>query len=309
MLDIFLIIAPLFVIIFAAAILRRTGFIADDWSLPFNQFALNIGLPAMVFLALAQTTIVWRQEFSLIGINAAFIIVVMLVSYAVARIMNFSDRMRDTVIVCLMFSNVAYLGIPILTQVYGTDTLSQVSIIVAVYLFGLFGVGVTFLALLHRKPDASPLRSVIRTLATNPLLLAIAAGILINILRIDMPLILTEALRMLSSAVTPVVLIVIGVFIGQTQLGSVKEWGGVALFTLVSLIGLPALFLAGCALFGAPAQAHYLSIVESAMPLGITPFALADKYNLRKSFIARSIVLGTAFSMITLPFWISIVGQ
>ncbi len=190
MLDIFLIIAPLFIIIFATAVLRRTGFIAHDWSIPLNQFALNIGLPAMIFLALIQTTITWQQEFSLIGINVVLLTVVMFLSYGVARILKLSNRMRDTIILCLMFSNVAYLGIPVLTQVYGTDVLSQISIIVAVYLFGLFGIGVTFLALLHHTSGASPLRSVARSLVTNPLLLAIAAGILINILHIDMPTII-----------------------------------------------------------------------------------------------------------------------
>lgn len=304
-----MVIAPLFLIIFVAAFLRRVGLIAHDWSVPLNQFALTIGLPAMVFLALAQTTITWDQEFSLIGTNALFIFSVMILSFVVARLAGLSDRMRDTIIVCLMFSNVAYLGIPVLTQIYGPGVLSTLSIIVAVYLFGLFGIGVVFLALLHRTPRTSLWRTVLRSLGTNPLLIAIAAGIIVNLIHLPLPHIIITSLHMLSSAVTPIVLIVIGIFIGQTQLGTIKEWGGVALFTCVSLIGLPALFIAGCALFNVPTSLFHLSILEAAMPLGITPFALADKYHLHKSFIARSIVLGTALSIVTLPLWVSIIGR
>ncbi len=45
------------------------------------------------------------------------------------------------------------------------------------------------------------------------------------------------------------------------------------------------------------------------MPLAITPFALADKYNLDKDFIARSIILSTILSAISLPFWISLLTK
>jgi predicted permease len=42
------------------------------------------------------------------------------------------------------------------------------------------------------------------------------------------------------------------------------------------------------------------------MPLAITPFALARQYDLDQEFIARSIVMSTVLSLISLPFWISL---
>lgn len=309
MTEVLFVIAPLFVIIFAVAFLRRRGWIAEDWSVSFNHFALNIGLPAVVFLALAETPIAWRQEAAVVGGNALMICSVMVLSYWVARMLRLSARMRDTLIVCVMFSNVTYLGVPILTRVYGPDVLAQISIIVVVYLFGLFGVGLGFLTILHsRGRDLASLRAVARSLLLSPLLLAVVAGIAVNVTDIGIPGIITEVLRMIAAAVTPIVLIIIGVFIGQTRCGSVKEWGGVFLFTLVSLVGLPLIFLLGSMMLSASHGAHHLSILESAMPLGITPFALADKYNLDKTFIARAIVMGTAGAVVTLPMWIAIVG-
>ena len=40
------------------------------------------------------------------------------------------------------------------------------------------------------------------------------------------------------------------------------------------------------------------------MPLAITPFMMADKYNLDKNLIARLIVLSTILSVVSLPFWL-----
>ena len=115
-----------------------------------------------------------------------------------------------------------------------------------------------------------------------------------------------RALEMTSVSVTPIVLIVIGIFIGNSKIGKLLEWIPIFIFSLLTLIILPAGFYYGVKLFGYSPSVFSSSIIEAAMPLAITPFALADRYNLDKKFIARSIALSTTLSVISLPFWISI---
>ncbi|MEK7547871.1 MAG: AEC family transporter, partial [Patescibacteria group bacterium] len=80
----------------------------------------------------------------------------------------------------------------------------------------------------------------------------------------------------------------------------------VLLFSILTLAILPAVFYYGAKFFGFIPSQFSNSIIQAAMPLAITPFALADKYNLNKDFIARSIVLSTILAVVSLPFWISI---
>lgn len=304
MLQTFFVIAPLFIIIFSAAFLRHIDYIKEDWSIHLNQYALKIGLPALVFNALATMTVPFIGELTLIAENFLFITVVLLFSYAIGKIFHLSIRLRNTIIVCLMFSNVAYLGIPLLTQVYDKTILPHLSIIVAVYLLGLFGLGIAYLETSRRTSQMSVPRTILKMLCFNPLLIAVFAGVIVNTFHLPIPHMISTALQLIVGSVTPVVLIVIGVFIGQSPRGSLKDWYGIGLFSIATLILLPAIFYTGILMIGANPEQHYLSILESAMPLGITPFALADQYGLDKNFIARSIVLSTALSIITLPFWI-----
>ena len=101
-------------------------------------------------------------------------------------------------------------------------------------------------------------------------------------------------------------LIVIGLFIGRAKIGKLTEWLPVLLFSILTLAILPAVFYYGAKFFGFIPSQFSNSIIQAAMPLAITPFALADKYNLNKDFIARSIVLSTILAVVSLPFWISI---
>jgi predicted permease len=305
MFHIFLVIAPLFLIIFSAAFLRRVNFITEDWSIHLNQYALKIGLPALVFTSLATMPIAFTDELSLIIENALFIIFILILSYGIGKIFKLSTQMRNTIIICLMFSNVAYLGIPVLTQVYDTEILPQLSIIVAVYLLGLFGLGVAYLETSRRTSSQSVARTIFTLLCTNPLLIAVFAGLICSALHLQVPHVILTALQLITGSVTPIVLIVIGIFIGQSAFGTLREWYAVSLFACTTLIVLPAIFYFGIMTLGLIPAQHFLSILEAAMPLGVTPFALADKYDLDKNFIARSIVLSTALSIITLSVWIT----
>jgi hypothetical protein len=46
------------------------------------------------------------------------------------------------------------------------------------------------------------------------------------------------------------------------------------------------------------------TVIDSAMPLGLTPYLLAVKYNAKPVLAARIVVLGTLLSMLIIPFWI-----
>jgi predicted permease len=103
-------------------------------------------------------------------------------------------------------------------------------------------------------------------------------------------------------------LIVIGLFIGKSKFGKIQDWIPVLLFSICILILIPALFYLTLLISNIDPIQFTSSIIQAAMPLAITPFALADKYTLDKDFIAKSIVLSTILSVFSLPFWIYFLG-
>lgn len=306
MLEIFGIIAPLFIIILASAILQKSGAIGKDWSGVLNDFALKVGLPVLVFTSLAQTSFSFLEQAPLIIINSVFIIVSFLLALLLGKILRLSDRMIRTLFMCFGFGNIAYLGIPVLVQTSGEEILPIASLIVAMYVFWFFSLGIAYLEYKTHHSKKGILMTTLQNMLKNPILIAVVLGIIIGSFGIILPAILLESLNMITASVTPTVLIVIGLFIGKSHRGTVKEWLPVIAFSFVTLILLPALLYYVINLSGLSLNYFGSSIVMAAMPLAITPFALADTYDLDKTFIARSIVLSTLLSLISLPFWIAI---
>lgn len=307
MIQIFTVIAPLFLIILAGAVLQRSRMIGDNWQSVLNEFALKIGFPVLIFTSLTKAPFSFTEQAPLILLNSAFILTLFLAAYAAAKILRLNPRMMRTVFICLVFGNVAYLGIPVLVQVSGEKILPTASLIVAVYLFWNFTVGIAFLDLTRTNNTENIVRDVAQNLLKNPLLIAVILGMVVAGMDIQIPYIVTTALSMITASVTPVVLIVIGLFIGSSTIGRISDWLPVFLFSCIVLIVKPAVLYVGVNLFGVLDVEFSPSVIEAAMPLAITPFALADLFDMDKEFIARGIVLSTILSIVTLPFWITTV--
>ncbi|MBT4516273.1 MAG: AEC family transporter [Candidatus Komeilibacteria bacterium] len=315
MFEIFIVIVPLFLIIFGSAIIQRWKNLDEHWSKVLNSFALNIGLPALIFASLAKVSL--NGQADIIIANSLFLLISFIIVYSLGKSLNIKQRTLKTLFICLAFGNIAYLGPPVLTQIYGPKILPDVSLIIGVHLFWLFTIGLGFLdydlasrqswigKLFHKKNKQDIIKHIGFDLIKNPLLVAIILGLVVAIADINLPRLLKTTIDMLANSVSPVVLVVIGLFIGSSKIGKLKEWLPVAAFTVVTLFILPGIFYLALKGFASDLDKYIPSMIMIAMPLAITPFALADKFGLDKQFIARAIVLSTTLSIITIPLWAS----
>jgi predicted permease len=304
--DVFVVILPLFLIILASAIIQRARRLGAQWSEVLNTLALHVGFPALIFSALTKHPFSITEQLPLIAINSVCIIIVFALAFLSGTLLRIPARILRPAVFCLGFGNVAYLGIPILLRVFGEPVLTTGSLIVAVYLFWTFTLGVGFLEFTrheHARPEAG---RILSRLIRNPLLLSVAAGIIVSQSGILLPGVISQTLEMLAASVTPLVLILLGLFVGKADPGTLRSWRPVFLFSIVKLCVIPVLFYLLIRWWGGDPHLHAPSIIESAMPVAITPFALAQSYDLDADFIARSIILSTLCSIVTLPFWITI---
>lgn len=316
MLEIFLVIIPLFLIIFGSALFGRFKKLDDNWEKILNSFALNVGLPALIFSSLAKISLSGRG--CIVLANSLLLLGGFALVYGVGRAMKLKDRTLKTLFICLAFGNIAYIGLPVLLQIYGEKILPDASLIIGVHLFWLFTIGLGYLdyslasrqswigKLFNRKSKEEIIKHIGLDMLKNPLLISIGLGLLVAMTGFNLPKIISTPVEILADSVTPIVLVVIGLFMAKTKLGQLKEWLPVFIFSLVTLFVVPGVFYLGIKIFTSGDLHKYLpSLIEFAMPLAITPFALADKFDLDKKFIARSIVLSTTLSIITIPIWAS----
>lgn len=299
-------IAPLFLIIFTGIVFSRTRAASGNWVDILNKYALWIGFPALVIASLIHLENNGQSFSRLIFINSAYVVACMLLAFPLAWVFRLGPKTRSTLFLVLSFGNVAYLGIPVLQSAYGEQALPVAAILSAVYVFILLTLGIVLIEVTSGA-GARP-RKLLLDLVRNPLLLSVLVGIALAMSDISLPGFIVKTIDLFAGSVTAIVLFSLGIFLGQNKIGHPREWIKVAMWVVLTMIVLPGSFLLISQSCGLP-ELHFKSmILDAAMPLGLTPYALSVQYRLESTLTARIVVLGTLLSVVLIPMWIAILG-
>jgi hypothetical protein len=294
-------VAPLFLAIFAGVVFSRTKSASENWVDILNKYALRIGLPALVIASLLRIEPGGESYVRLIVVNSVYFIVSMLLAIPISRIFRFSKQVKRALFLILSYGNVAYLGIPVLQNAYGEAAVPVAGIISSVYIFWLLTLGITLIEI--NGENSFSFRQLIMHQFKNPLMISVFCGLIILFFNIKLPEVITDTIQLFASSVTAVVLFSLGIFLGLHRAGSVKDWAAALGWSAVIMLVLPFLFFIATRNSGMDSMQFKASILESAMPLGLTPYALAVQYKLETSLVARIVVLSTLLSMVVIPVW------
>ncbi|GAP70890.1 predicted permease [Bacteroidales bacterium 6E] len=298
---------PLFLIILAGLLFSRTRAASSYWIDVLNKYALWIGFPALVINSLSQLDLEGGPILQLILINSAYIVACILLAYPVSRLLKLSNLQRRTLFLIFAFGNVAYLGMPVLQNMMGEQILPVAAILSAVYVFWLLILALVLVEV-HAEEGQLHISKLMASLVKNPLLLSVLVGVLILAFNIRLPAALAKTISMFSGSVTPIVLFSLGIFMGYQSRGTLRDWAFTGVFVVITMILFPALFHLSIRGSNMPADYIKASILDAAMPLGLTPYALSQQYHLDTPFAARTVVLATLVSVVILPIWSLILG-
>jgi predicted permease len=297
---------PLFLVIIAGLIFSRTKAASKNWIDVLNKYALWIGFPALVIASLMKLELNGQSYTGLIITNSVYIVICMFLAFPIAGIFKLSSRVKRSLFLILSFGNVAYLGIPVLHNAFGDSVLPVAAIISAVYVFWLLTLGIILIEI--NSEEKLNVKKLIFSLLKNPLLLSVFVGLFIVFFNIKLPEIIEKTISLFSNSVTAVVLFSLGIFLGLHKTGNLQDWLKALVLTIVTILVLPFIFYLAIKNTGMDSLQFKATILDSAMPLGLTPYALSVQYNLEVTLVSKIVVLGTIISVITIPLWMVWVG-
>lgn len=294
MLDTLISIAPLFLLIALGRILYYFKIADMTWVQVFNAYTLKLGFPAMIFAAIYHSQQRISDYQHIFIANSGYLIGIFLL----ALIIFSKTKDKRTYVFCLIFNNIAFLGIPILKRIYGEQSSGETSFIASTYLILLFTLGIIYLE--TSRSNKINFTNLTKDLFKNPLLMAILIGIFFHLTKIKLPILVNDSIELIAHSVTPIILLSIGIFTGTISFGKLKELRMVIIMTLLTLILSPSLLFIVNKFTNSNLD---LSIMEAAMPVAVAPFAMADSFNLNKNFIAKVVIISTICSAFTLTTW------
>lgn len=297
---------PLFLVIIAGTLFSRSKVSSEAWIDVLNKYALYIGFPALVVASLMHLEIGDQSYFKLIVYTSAYTIFCLLLAFPVAKAFKLSKKMRRTLFLILPFGNIAYLGMPVLQNAFGDKILPVAAIVSAIYIFWLLTLGIILIEITGE--DKLHPKKLVLSLAQNPLLLSVFLGLALVFFDIKMPQVAEQTIQLFANSVSAVVLFSLGIFLGMQKIGKLKEWSQVSLWVIVTMLLLPLVFCQVLKGLHFDTQLMKVSVIDAAMPMGLTPYAISLQYKLEAKLAARIVVLGTFLSVFIIPLWLVWLG-
>ena len=295
-------ILPLFLVILTGIGMARIKAVNREWVDVLNKYALWIGLPSLIFVALIRLDFRFGEYSSLILCNSIYLIVCVLLAFPASWLFKTSQRTKRTLFLLLGFGNISYLGIPLISSALGSEALGSAIILSAVYPVWMFSLAIVLIEVTgHEKVH---FMMILKKLATNPLLISVLLGIIASWLKIPVQGTIIKMFDLFGQSVTAVVLFSLGIFLGTQELGSRKEWWPVLGLSMVILIMLPGIFYFLAKGSGMTTLQFRTSILDAAMPMGLTAYAMTEQYRLNALLTGRLVILSTLLAAIILPAWI-----
>lgn len=164
---------PVFLMMVIGMVLRRIGWVDEDFASKANKFVFRLPLPFLLFSDLAKVdfTEVWDLKFVLFCFLATLASIA--ISAGVSQL--FSDRsIRGEFIQVSYRSSAALLGIALIQNIYGSAGMAPLMILASVPLYNVMAVTVLSL---YRPGDpessSAMMKRTLKGIATNPIILGI----------------------------------------------------------------------------------------------------------------------------------------
>ena len=258
-----------------------------------SRTAYFVFIPAFVFNIISEAKIDSELALQMLSFILVAQIAVALLGFLVGKALRQSKEITAAFVLIATFGNVGNFGLPLIVFRLGETarTYATVYFVATVFISFVICVGVASWA---RSGGVTAVFSVFKT----PALIALIPALVFNITDLEVPIFLSRLSGLLGQAMIPVMLITLGVQMGEIP--KIKINFNVFAASTVRLIGGPVLALLIVPYFGLEGLERSTGILQAAMPAAVLASIIALEYKLLPEFVTTTVLFSTLYSILTL---------
>jgi len=303
LLEILSITGPIFIIIALGYFIRLKGILKDDSVIILNKLAYNVGMPAIIFLSITRYKFSDIFSVDIIKIIYTTYIIVILLIFLSTYLFRTDNKTKGALIVSSFRCNMTFMGFPIVLAAYGSLAIAKASIVIAFLIPVNITLTIIIFMLHNRNEEKTRLKKVILSLVLDPIMIAVALGIIVSYFNFIIPAPIFNVLDILSGLAVPVALMSIGASFKFFHIrNNIKL---LSYISFAKLIFLPLVALLLCIfIFRVDGFDRNVIVILFSMPLAVMAFVMGKEYNSNSKLISSALILTTVLSALTISVWL-----
>lgn len=198
---------PISLIIGLGILLKRIGWITDEFAKAGSELVFNLTLPCLLFVNIATTNLTDHFPTFLIVFAGAIMTVAFIIFHLTAYGIK-NKIARGAFVQGACRGNMAIIGLALSVSAFGEPALAIASMYLAVLVvpLNIFSI----LTLYYHQEKKTSTKEVARSVLTNPLAIAISLAIIVALLPIQVPKLMLDTGNYLAKMTLPLALLCVG---------------------------------------------------------------------------------------------------
>lgn len=271
----------------------------DQFRRTVNKLVLYIILPALIFNVVVNSDL--GEEFYKVPISAlGGILSSLLLAMTIFSLFKISGPARGALVMASAFSNVTYLGLPVLQGVYNTIP-EKISIVAILYEVStspaLLSIGAMVAIYYGNRAQSGPGRMALRIFKLPPIW-ALVLAVSFKLLHVPVPAFILGCTKILGQMAAGLMILSLGMALRWRRVHYARCVG---LAVLIQLIAIPIIVYFISRALNMRQPYWEATVIEAAMPTQLLTLVVADEFNLDTGLLASVIMASTVMSVFTIP--------
>lgn len=301
MLTVFLKIAAIFAMTAIGFTASKTGVLPAESKKYLSNLLLFITSPCMIIGSMTSQTLdahTFELMIQIVAGSFIFFLAAMAVSFLIVKLMRCDSEDAGVLMVIITAVNTGFMGFPVTKAIFGNTYFFLMviqNIVLNIYIYSMMVYQMNYG---FRKKEG--IKGMLMPML-NMCTYALIVGLVLMLLKVQLPDILADFINTIGDATIPVSMIVVGVQLSESSIRKMLTNKRLITASLCNVILIPVLtFLAVNWLPLAP-ESKLILIFAAAFPCAVVSTAIALKENRNAALMAEGVAMTTLLSMGTLP--------
>ncbi|MBQ9851292.1 MAG: AEC family transporter [Ruminiclostridium sp.] len=300
-LTVFLQMLALLVMIAAGVIAAKGKMLDTHTNAKMSTMIVNIFNPMLILSSAAGAVgqVPLQRILLVFGIALGMFLFFILAGMVLTRFFSKDPVQRKIYQLMFVFSNLGFIGIPVVSSVLGAEYVVYVSQFLLIYNLVFYTYGRT---LMRGRFNLAALRSLI-----NPGNIACVLAMVLVLANIQLPGFLHTAVDYLGGAASPLALVSVGFTLANANVKEIFGDKKLYLFTFLKLLVLPVVLLPLLRLLPVDDGLAAVCLVMFGMPVGSMPLMLITERGLDGRTCTAAVIMSTILCVVTVPILVSLI--
>ena len=289
----------LLIMIFVGSLVYRLGIIGKDTNRQISNLLVKILNPAILLSsAMGDTSGITGSDLLIVG---AFTILMytglILLGIPIGALFGKNKEEKLMYKLMTVFSNVAFIGIPVVKALYGDVAVIYAAVFNLGYSCCFYTYG---MLLVDQAAGVGEQHLSLRSL-WNPGVVACVLTLLLTVTRIHLPFFVSGPVEYMGNACVPIALITVGVSLAQNDLKTIFLDWKIYAFSAIKLVLIPIIVVLLLHLISLDPVILGVTAVMIAMPVGNMAVIAPESIGIDSSICARGVMITTILTLVTVP--------